>query len=634
MGVFLHPAPFALNQLYLGLLFACLVVIEFLGGGSSLLFSLPSYGILSLLGLLSVSSFRRPQVPANLYCLLGTAVFFGYILARILTSEVEYLTRHDLFSVLAALIVYLVMALYLTSPKQRLWLLLGLLMLGLLNIGLGTVQYFRREHFALFRFVQAGEYGPRATGLYVCPDHLAGFLEVVGLMGLSAACWGRWPHWLKVSTGYVSLVCLFGVFLTGSRGGYLSAAGGFLVFGALSLKTLQTGMNVRKWLVIGCTVLALGMLAAGMTYFMSGQLTLKSRWVNLREKGGDRLSMWESAVKEFKLNPVLGTGSGSYLYYQRQFRKSSEWADAIYVHNDYLHLLAEYGLIGFAGFLLFFGAHVLNGLKSFRWFIGERLNSLGRIRSDTLALNIGALSALSTYVIHSMFDFNLHIPANALLMAIVFGFLANPGVETPFRSDHYERTSRSWRLALPALAIWLAWAGLPTLPAEYFAKQARAAATHEDFTGSLKAASRGIYYDKKNPYLYLYSGEALFGIGEAAATPVAAEMAFRTAARAYTNGLALFRRDRYLLLGMGWSLDGLKRFDEAEPYFLEVMALEPNSAQIRAYYAVHLHAAGKWDEAEAEYKKSNALYGNWASNLGLERLAKDRKAAAAAQPPK
>src|SRR5206468_10005493 len=108
------------------------------------------------------------------------------------------LARADLFSVLGGLLVYLLLAFFLTAPKQRLWLVLGLLLIGLAHVGIGVLQYLRREHFQIFSFIQPADYGARASGFYSCPDHLAGFLEVVGLMGLRAACWSSWPLWLKV----------------------------------------------------------------------------------------------------------------------------------------------------------------------------------------------------------------------------------------------------------------------------------------------------------------------------------------------------------------------------------------------------------------------------------------------------
>ena len=46
-----------------------------------------------------------------------------------------------------------------------------------------------------------------------------------GLMGLSAAFWSRWKHWLKICAGYLSFMCFVGILLTGSRGGCLSSIG-------------------------------------------------------------------------------------------------------------------------------------------------------------------------------------------------------------------------------------------------------------------------------------------------------------------------------------------------------------------------------------------------------------------------
>jgi len=614
------------NYLYLGLLLLSLVVIEVLIGGTRLLFSLPSYGIISLAAVSTLFSFRRPQFPAGIFCLGGTAVFIGYILVRSLVSPVEYLARPDLFSALGTLAVYLLVALYLIAPKHRLRLLLGLLVIGLVQVGIGALQYLRREHFQILSFIQPADYGARASGFYICPDHLAVFLELVALMGLSAAFWSRWPHWLKACAGYASLMCFLGIVLTGSRGGYLSTGFGLLVFVGLSIMTLRKGVIAHKWPLVVGLVLATTLLVGGVTYLVSKQFTLSSRWNTLLASGDDRFSMWSEAIDQFKLSPATGTGSGTYFYYQRHFRKPHEFADATYAHNDYLHLLAEYGLIGFAAFLLFLGTHLVYGLKTFRWLTTERMNSLGRIRSDTLALNIGALSAMSTYLVHSVFDFNLHIPANALLLAIVFGMLANPGVEVPFMSASFHTTNRYLRLALPVIGIWLGIAGLPRLPGEYFAEQARVAVVGEKFSAAGRVALEGLHHESRNPYLYMYLGQGLSGLAEATTNSVVAENGFKAAVRAYKQGLVLFPQDRDLLLGVAWSLDGLKHYDEAESYFKEVMASEPNSAQVHAYYAAHLHSAGKLEEAEATYNKSLKLWWTLAAQRGLERLASERKA--------
>ena len=93
----------------------------------------------------------------------------------------------------------------------------------------------------LIPFLQRADYGHRASGFYVCPNHLAGVLEVLGIIGLSITCWSRWPVWSKLLIGYLVCVCYAGVALTGSRGGYLSVAASLIVFAILSLTALSAG---------------------------------------------------------------------------------------------------------------------------------------------------------------------------------------------------------------------------------------------------------------------------------------------------------------------------------------------------------------------------------------------------------
>ena len=73
------------------------------------------------------------------------------------------------------------------------------------------------------------------------PDHLAGLLEVLGILGLSVACWSRLPGWAKVIVGYLTLNCYFGAALTGSRGGYVSIVFSLLIFAGLSAIVLRAG---------------------------------------------------------------------------------------------------------------------------------------------------------------------------------------------------------------------------------------------------------------------------------------------------------------------------------------------------------------------------------------------------------
>ncbi len=181
---------------------------------------------------------RTRPGPARL-CLWSGAIFFGYVLVRAWFSPVPYLARIDLFSVLGGLVVYLAVALVFTSASWRMAFLGDLLLLALVQVVIGATQIRDGNNFMLIPFLQRLDYGRRASGFYVCPNHFAGVLEVLGVFCLSFVCWSRWPLWSKLLVGYVGLCCYAGLALTGSRGGYLSAAVSLLVVALLTLLALR-----------------------------------------------------------------------------------------------------------------------------------------------------------------------------------------------------------------------------------------------------------------------------------------------------------------------------------------------------------------------------------------------------------
>jgi len=107
--------------------------------------------------------------------------------------------------------------------------------------------------------------------------------------------------------------------------------------------------------------------------------------------------------------------------------------------------------------------------------------------------------------------------------------------------------------------------------------------------------------------------------------------ALDAAVTAFSKGLPLYPQNRWMLLGMGEALDGLERFDEAEPYYARVMAWNPTSADVRFFYGKHLRTAGRLSEAEQQFKKSLELYWNVAALKGLQSLAKAAEVPAATQ---
>ncbi len=612
-----------MNYLYTGLLVAALVVIEVLIGGTRMLFSLPSYGLLSLASVLSLTSFRKQPIPAGFACLAVSLLFAGYLVARIFLSPVPYLARADLFLVLAALIVYLLAAVFLTAPKFRFIFSMALMAIAFVHVAIGAIEYLRGQKIPLFEFIEKADYGMRASGLYVCPNHLAGFLEVAALMGLSIVCWSRQNFWVKLLAAYGAIVCAVGIVLTGSRGGYFSTSVGLMVFGFLSFRALRRAHFHQVWVPIVTAITLVVVLLGGAAVLFSSHHPIQSRLSKVLTEDV-RIQIWKMAIQQFKESPVVGTGAQTFRHFGRLYRPSEMPADPEFVHNDYLQLLAEYGAIGLALGLAFVGVHIWYGFRTLNYLSTDRAASRNRLQSDSTALNIGALSAVCIYVVHSIFDFNLHIPANALVVAFILGILANPGVTMRRNTKTDERLVMALKVVIPVAGIGIAVFGLPTLPSEYFSEQARRAYREERYEDSIKFAERGIARDPGNPYLHLYKGQAYASMGEATTDVPAAKIVYAEAVEAFGKARQLYPQDQWTLIGLGSALDGLGRFAEARPVYLEAIRWNPASAPIYLYFATHLRLAGNFDEAEKMYKKSIALYWNIGAVKGLELLAKAR----------
>jgi O-antigen ligase len=498
--------------------------------------------------------------------------------------------------VLGGLLVYLFVACILTGPKARLWVLVFLFVLAIFHVGVGAIQFRDGNNFMPISFLQRFDYGRRASGFYICPNHLAGLLEVLGVFGLSIVCWSRWPTWAKLLIGYASAICYVGIGLTASRGGYLSVVASLLVFACLSLVVLRQASAALFWRIGGASFVAAVLLCATAVFLINKSDFLSGRAQNVFEKTNMRIDLWQAALQQWKLDPIVGTGSGTYRFFGRQFRTDRVQLDPVEVHNDYLHLLAEYGLLGAGGFVVFLGFHLRRGWKDFQRLGPKRVRVSSRLLSNGLALNVGAIAAVAAYIVHSIFDFNLHIPANVLLLAFVFGILANSGMQREGDRPPVTKLSLLWRLALPTIGLIVAIQCARLLPGEYFTERSRTALRDHHPTSSIFFAWKGLATEQSNPNLYFYLGRARMLQAELMLEPRARASFYRAAATALAAARSLAPRDETLALELGFAYDALGRFGEAEWMYEEALALDPKSLHVQKYYEAHLE---RWRKAGA-----------------------------------
>ncbi|MBN1510507.1 MAG: O-antigen ligase family protein [Phycisphaerae bacterium] len=264
--------------------------------------------------------------------------------------------------------------------------------------------------------------------------------------------WGRlkgWrarAAWLATPEGgvmalltFAAAVMALSMCLSLSRAGVASLLAGLAVATWLWPRAVFTSR--RAWVVIAVVIV---LVAAGLVWLGWGAMA--RRLGALAGMAGDPFSnsrtvAYRDAWRMYLSFPLLGCGFGSFQHvfptFQSQRLLGWRWT---HLHNDYLEILAEGGLVGFA---LWAGI----GIMCWRLIAGWH----GRMEPERAAFVRGLAVGVIAVALHSVVDFSLHRFANALLLTVVGGLAA--GAVT--RPDETERlpyaTPAAWGPLRPQL---------------------------------------------------------------------------------------------------------------------------------------------------------------------------------------
>jgi O-antigen ligase len=289
-------------------------------------------------------------------------------------------------------------------------------------------------------WVRVPRLGGWIYGPYVNHNHYAGLMEMLLPIPL-VLCLTRLAHSKeRIAAAAAAAVMAGTIFLSGSRGGMLALFGELIVLAVVLVKQrrdLRTAVGLGIFLLV----------VAGLLTWLGGDELLR-RLATVETAHTDlsaemRLQINRDGLRMFWSKPVLGWGLDSFPVVYPQFRSFYTNFFVNQAHNDYLQLLIEMGVLGFATMLWFLIVLYRSALRK----IGNWTSQV------TGAMTLACILGFTGILIHSAVDFNLHIPANAALFYVLCTVAAADPLLHPMRKRKPIRPPAEEELPAPASEV-------------------------------------------------------------------------------------------------------------------------------------------------------------------------------------
>ena len=313
-----------------------------------------------------------------------------------------------------------------------------LVILGGFEAVYGLGEYWTgRQHIFWYQKIH---YLEEVTGTYINHNHFAGLIGPLLLLAIGAfivrftrflagrsyaftkdgrSVWTRLTATIQVfrrpPAGMTLLLGAIGwmavaLILSQSRGGLISSAVGL----ALQILLLWNMRSRPAQILPGLGAVALLGVVVGVVLAPR----ILTRFSYSQRDAPERFELWQDSARILRDYPLTGTGLGTYRDVLPNYRPQKDFffvagipqpAAINYAHNDYLQLLTECGLVGFS---LLMWALVATLRHLFSRFSNH---------ADWEAAAIGSslTAGIVAFLLHSLVDFNMHIPANALIFCLL-----------------------------------------------------------------------------------------------------------------------------------------------------------------------------------------------------------------------
>ena len=229
----------------------------------------------------------------------------------------------------------------------------------------------------------------------------------------------------KIGWGALLLTACYILYRTQSRGAWLAALGSLVAYGLLSR---------HKWFLV---VLVVVTLAAPFT--LPKQILFHRDILNQEQSLVERKLLWNRAISVIKARPWFGCGIGTYTKNYPKYTQGEKWSligeraiqsgythekeswripghpnqiPGYYVHNGYLQLAAETGLVSLGFFLIVLGMSFCSGFQA-----------LKRVEKNRKPLITGLICGLVALLLQAFVDTTLNGLQSAVFVWLGLGLL-------------------------------------------------------------------------------------------------------------------------------------------------------------------------------------------------------------------
>ncbi|NET57925.1 MAG: putative bicarbonate transporter, IctB family [Symploca sp. SIO2E6] len=350
-------------------------------------------------------------------------VFLYWLINVVATglSPVKLAAREGLVKLTLYLLLFVLLARVLRSPRLRSWIITLFLHISLIVSVYGLRQYiFGVEALATWVDPTSDSAGLTRVYSYLGnPNLLAGYLiPAVSLSFAAIFHWQRWlPKALALTMFLVNSVCLI---LTYSRGGWIGFLACIFVFLVLLVYwySVQLPPKWRPWAMPAMLVSSATVVALAILFVEPIRDRVASMFVGREDSSNNfRINVWSAVLDMIRDRPITGIGPGNdafnkiYPLYQRpRFT-------ALSAYSIFLEIAVETGFIGLLCFLWLLVVTFNQGMEQLK-----RLRELGNYQGFWL---IAAIAGISGMLAHGLVDTVWYRPQVITIWWLMVGIIAS-----------------------------------------------------------------------------------------------------------------------------------------------------------------------------------------------------------------